>query len=98
VKEITEKINVGPDLDITQREAVFNLVKEFTDIFTLSLSEVFPVDYTTHKLKGNPDCTLPTKVHQKPITTAQKEWYEGIVVDMEKADIIQKVPWISSNA
>ena len=32
-----------------------DLVREYPDIFTLSLSEVFPVDFTQHKLKIDPD-------------------------------------------
>ncbi|KAF8521494.1 hypothetical protein JB92DRAFT_2660403, partial [Gautieria morchelliformis] len=72
-------------------EVILDLVKEFADIFALPLSEVFPVDFTTHKLHVDPTVTLPKKIHQKPVTAAQKEWYDNILTDMEEANIIQKV-------
>jgi hypothetical protein len=93
IREITEKISIGPDVDNTQREAILNLIKEFADIFALSLSEVFPVNFTTHKLHVDPTAMLPKKIHQKQhVTAAQKEWYDNILTDMERADVIQKVP------
>ncbi|KIJ52708.1 hypothetical protein M422DRAFT_43085 [Sphaerobolus stellatus SS14] len=34
---------------------------------------------------------LPMKVHQRPVTGAQKDWYNKILDDMEAAEIIQRV-------
>ena len=68
------------------------LVEEYPDIFTLSLSEVFPIDFMRHKLKINPDAVLLKKVHQRPITELQQEFFLKILDDMEKAGIIHTVP------
>ncbi|KAF8508659.1 hypothetical protein JB92DRAFT_2624947, partial [Gautieria morchelliformis] len=94
VKEIVDKVNIGPDLTTQQRKRVTELIKEYADIFALSLSEVFPVGWTKHKLNINPEYAnkLPMKTHQRPITEAQKTWYANILSDMEKGGIIQKVP------
>ena len=40
----------------------------YPDIFVLSLSEVFPVDFASHKLKIDADVVLPKKLYQRPMT------------------------------
>ncbi|KAF8503844.1 hypothetical protein JB92DRAFT_3123347 [Gautieria morchelliformis] len=69
---------------------VVNIILQFGD-HPGQLSEVFPVDFTTHKLHVYPTAILPKKV-QKPVTVTQKEWYDSILTDMGHADIIQRVP------
>ena len=64
--------------------AVTNLLREYPDIFALSLSEVFPVDFAQHKLNIDPGITLPKKVHQRPITEPQWKFFTDIINDMEK--------------
>ena len=59
VQDILDKISIGPDLTGAQRARVMDLVREYPDSFALSLSEVFPVDFTQHKLKIDPDTMLP---------------------------------------
>ncbi|KIJ29608.1 hypothetical protein M422DRAFT_188199, partial [Sphaerobolus stellatus SS14] len=92
VEEILSKIDIGDDLTDAQRMTVTELIREFADTFTLSLAEVIPVDFMTHKLKVKPGATLPTKINQRPVTEAQKDWYNKILDDMEAAEIIQRVP------
>ena len=81
-------------MDLTDKEqmAVTDLIKEYTDIFALSLSEVFPVDFMTHKLKIDPNIALPKKVHQWPVTEPQSKFFKDIIDDMEKAGVICAVP------
>ena len=50
VKAILEKVSIGTDLTDREQTAVVELICEYPDIFALSLSEVFPVDFATHKL------------------------------------------------
>jgi hypothetical protein len=45
-----------------------------------------------HKLNIDPNIQLPKKIHQCPITGPQKTWYNNILMEMEQADIIQRVP------
>lgn len=40
VTEILQKIEIGPDLTNEQRDEVHALVREYADVFVLSLSEV----------------------------------------------------------
>lgn len=92
VEEIISKIEIGPDLTADQRTTITDLLKEFADIFALSLSEVLTVNFAKHKLNIDPDIILPKKIHQRPVTGPQKEWYNKIITDMEEASIIQRVP------
>ena len=57
----------------------------------LSLSEVFPVNFTQHKLKIDPGIVLLKKAYQKPMTELQRKFFNDIVDDMETVGIIQAV-------
>lgn len=92
IAEILEKIEIGNDLTQDQRERVETLVSEYADIFALSLSEVLYVDWYTHKLNFDPETKFTTKINQRPVTEAQKGWFNEILDDMEKAHVIQRVP------
>ena len=91
VQDILDKINIGPDLTEVQQVRVMDLVREYPDIFALSLSEVFSVDFTQHRLKIDPDTVLPKKAYQRPMTEPQRKFFSDIIDDMETAGIIQVI-------
>ena len=64
MQAILQKISIGTDITDDEQMTVIDLIKEYLDIFALNLSEVFPVDFMTHKLKLDPDIVLLRKVHQ----------------------------------
>ncbi|KIJ48200.1 hypothetical protein M422DRAFT_162835, partial [Sphaerobolus stellatus SS14] len=82
-------VNIGIDLTDDQHTTVIDLMSEIADTFALPLAEVIPVNFMQHKLHVKPGVSLPMKVHQCPITGAQKDWYNKILDDMEAAEIIQ---------
>jgi len=92
IQTILEKISIRMDLTDKEWTAVTDLIKEYQDIFALSLSEVFPVNFVTHKLKLDPDTVLPKKAHQQPITELQRKFFADIIDDMEKVGVIWAVP------
>jgi transposase InsO family protein len=92
VQQIIDAVDIGPDLSNEERERVRSLIREYADVFALSLSEVLYVDWYKHKLNIDPDQTFPTRINQRPITEGQKEWFHNILDDMEKSHVIQKVP------
>ena len=92
INEILSKIEFGPNLTEDQLERVKALVREFADVFALSMSEVIFVDWHHHHLNVDPNVTLPKRMSQRPITENQKEWYYDIIDEMESAHVIQKVP------
>ena len=73
VQEILKAVEIGPDLTEEQREQVSSLVREYADVFALSLSEVLYVDWYKHKINIDPEQVFPTKINQRPITEGQKE-------------------------
>lgn len=91
VTEILSKIEIGQDLSENQKDEVRNLIREYADVFALSLSEVLFVDWYTHKLNLPADAKFSTKVNQHPVTELQKKWFHDILDDMEKSHIIQRV-------
>src|SRR5271168_5134200 len=62
VEQILKAVEIGPDLTDEQREQVRSLVREYADVFALSLSEVLYVDWHKHKLNIDPKLTFPTKI------------------------------------
>jgi len=92
VEEIVSKISFGADLTPDQLSEVKELVREFADMFALSMSEVLFVDWHHHHLDIDPNIKLPKCMSQRPITANQKDWYYKILDEMEEANVIQKVP------
>ena len=92
VQEILTKIDIGEDLSVEQKGRVQSLIREYADVFALSLSEVQFVDWYTHKLHIEPETKFPTRVNQRPVTEVQKKWFNEILDEMEAAYIIQRVP------
>ena len=74
VQDILNKISIGLDLTGVQWARVMDLIREYPDIFALSLSEVFPVDFMQHKLNIDPDTALPKKAYQRPMTEPQRKF------------------------
>ncbi|KIJ47077.1 hypothetical protein M422DRAFT_164426, partial [Sphaerobolus stellatus SS14] len=91
VEQILKEVTIGDDLSEEQLSRVIDMIKEYANTFALTLSEVLPVDFVMHKLHINPSVPLPTKVHQKPLTTKQKPWFYGKIDGMEAAGIVVRV-------
>ncbi|KAG8902129.1 hypothetical protein FRC00_001455 [Tulasnella sp. 408] len=85
------QVQIGADLSAEEHAQIEALVREFVDIFALSLSEVKPVDFIEHKLTIKEGASLPTRVHQRPLTEVQKGWYLGVLDKMEAAGIVCKI-------
>ncbi|KIM77061.1 hypothetical protein PILCRDRAFT_77101, partial [Piloderma croceum F 1598] len=91
IEEILQKIAIGPDLTTEQRNEVEALIRDYADVFALSLSEVKVVDWYKHHLNVDPTVKLPKKTAQHPVTEAQKDWFYSILDEMENAHVIQRV-------
>ena len=92
IDEILNRIAISPDITATQHEEVCALIREYADVFALSLSEVKVVNWYKHHLNVDPSVKLPRKTAQRPITEAQKDWFFSILEEMESAHVIQHVP------
>ncbi|KAF7372353.1 Retrovirus-related Pol polyprotein from transposon 17,6 [Mycena venus] len=92
INEIVGKVQIGTDLTDDQKRKVVDLVREYADIFALSMSEVFFVDWWKHHIDVDPNAKLPTRISQRPLTEKQKEWFYNILDEMEASHVIQRVP------
>ncbi|QRV90579.1 Retrovirus-related Pol polyprotein from transposon [Ceratobasidium sp. AG-Ba] len=92
VTEVLSKIKIGMDLSPKQLESVQNLVREFADVFALSLLEVLPVDFIQHRLDIPAGTSFPRRAGQKRLTEPQRRWLYKVLDDREQAKIVAKVP------
>ncbi|KAJ6512746.1 hypothetical protein C8R45DRAFT_813416, partial [Mycena sanguinolenta] len=92
VQEILSKVRISADLTEEQRAKVVKLIQEYADIFALSMSEVFFVDWWKHHLSIDPDAKFPKRMSQRPLTEKQKDWFYEILDEMEESHVIQRVP------
>jgi len=72
IEEILQQVTISNDLMSREKAQVKALISEFTDVFTLSVSEVTPVEGTVHWLNIEPDTKFLTKIHQEPLTPPQQ--------------------------
>ncbi|KAJ7749099.1 hypothetical protein B0H16DRAFT_1280906, partial [Mycena metata] len=91
IQNILGKIQIGSDLTDDQKLKVTSLIREYADVFALSMSEVFYVDWWKHHLNIDPTVKLPTRMSQHPLTEKQKEWFYDILDEMEESHVIQRV-------
>ncbi|KAF8573848.1 hypothetical protein K439DRAFT_1374101 [Ramaria rubella] len=99
-KKILEAITIGTDLSSLEKESVRALVREYADVFALSLSDVQPVDFIRHTLNLPPEIQGPQRASQKPLSAPQIEWLDKTLDNMEIAGIIKKITvteakWVS---
>ncbi|KAJ7936339.1 hypothetical protein B0H13DRAFT_1589636, partial [Mycena leptocephala] len=92
VQDILSKIQMGVDITEEQRSKLTSLIREYADVFALSMSEVFYVDWWKHHLNIDPTIKLPTRMSQRPLTGKQKNWFYDILDEMEESHVIQRVP------
>ncbi|KZV91928.1 hypothetical protein EXIGLDRAFT_615071, partial [Exidia glandulosa HHB12029] len=100
VREVLERVKVGDDLSEEQRARVDRLIREFADVFTLSLREVRLVDFVEHRLGLPEGTTGPRTANQKPLTEPQREWLNKALDEMESCDVVRRIPasaakWVS---
>ncbi|KZV85797.1 hypothetical protein EXIGLDRAFT_579319, partial [Exidia glandulosa HHB12029] len=99
-REVLERVRVGDDLTLEQRGRVDALVRDFADVFTLSLKEVRLVDFVEHKLGLPAGTEGPRTANQKPLTEPQREWLYKALDEMESCDVVRRIPasaakWVS---
>lgn len=73
IEQILSKIQIGADLTDQQRTKVTTLIREYADVFALSMSEVFFIDWWKHHLNVDPETKLPKRMTQRPLTEKQKD-------------------------
>ncbi|KAG2738036.1 hypothetical protein P692DRAFT_20645017, partial [Suillus brevipes Sb2] len=87
VDAIVEAVRFGSHLNQEQSLQVRELVKEFADVFALSIREVKPVNFIKFRLQIPQDAVFSKKVQQRPLTKPQREYLFPVLDDMRRAGI-----------
>ena len=91
VARITSEVTIGPDTTPDERREVENLITEFTDCFALAMSEVNTVPGAVHKLNIPPETKFRTRIGQRSLNPAQKEYLHTKVDEMVGAGVIAPI-------
>ncbi|KIY51386.1 hypothetical protein FISHEDRAFT_37291, partial [Fistulina hepatica ATCC 64428] len=91
IAQILGKVTIGDDLNDDERKQVMDLISEYADIFALSMKEVWTVPGAVHHIRIPESATFQTKVHQRPLTQAQREFLHKTVREMEAAGVISPI-------
>jgi hypothetical protein len=87
VAEIVRLIKIGDDLSPEERTVVEDLIREFPDIFALSVSEVKRIPGATHRLEIPEGTTFNTKIKQRPMSPPQTAYFSNALDIMLEAGI-----------
>ncbi|KAF8836077.1 hypothetical protein BDN67DRAFT_858603, partial [Paxillus ammoniavirescens] len=90
VEKVVKMVTYGP-VPLEKLAQVQNLVAEFTDIFALSIWEVKPVKFIKFRLNIPKDIDYPTKVNQKLLSQAQKEFYHPKLNEFIEAKVLRSI-------
>ncbi|KAF8221904.1 hypothetical protein L208DRAFT_1194484, partial [Tricholoma matsutake] len=91
VDAVLLELTIGDDLTQEQRVSIENLLREFSDCFALSMSEVTVVAGATHKLNVPEGTVFKTKVNQRPLSGPQKEYFNSVLDKMLEVGIIAPI-------
>ena len=91
VARITSEVTIGPDTTPDERREVENLIAEFADCFALAMSEVNTVPGAVHKLNIPPETKFRTRIGQRSLNPAQKEYLHTKVNEMVGAGVIAPI-------
>ena len=79
VDPVVAAIHIGNDLSLEEVTIVQNLIKEYANCFTLSMSKVHHIPGAVHKINVPKDKVFNMKVHQQPLTPLQHTYFNGIL-------------------
>jgi hypothetical protein len=68
IVEILHLVEIGKDLSLKEHREVEQVIKDFADVFALSVKEVKHIPGTTHHLKIPENAKFNTKIHQQPMS------------------------------
>lgn len=91
VERVLREVKIGSDLTEEERQEVEALLKEFADVFALSVNEVHLVDGATHKLNIDPNIKFKLKVHQKHLSPPQTQYLHEKIDEMLAAEVIEPI-------
>ena len=87
VAAVLAAVRLGDDLSTAQRQAVTALLREFADVFALSIAEVFAVPDAVLRLNIPDGTVFSRKIHQKSLTPPQRAYLHTKIDEMLEAGV-----------
>ncbi|KAJ7701788.1 hypothetical protein B0H17DRAFT_1195009 [Mycena rosella] len=91
VAQILKDVRVGADLSAEERVQVEDLIKEFADVFALSVGEVCIAEGAVYAPKIPVDMQFPLRVNQRPFTKPQAVYVNKQVDELVAAGILRPI-------
>jgi hypothetical protein len=91
VQEILGSVTIGDDISTDQRVEVKNLIRQYADIFALSVSKVASVDFALFSLNMPLEATFNMAAQHRSFTQPQKKYLFSVVDNLQKAGVIQRI-------
>ncbi|KAF8432103.1 hypothetical protein L210DRAFT_3414528, partial [Boletus edulis BED1] len=79
--------NISPD----ETTMVCNLLREFADVFALSVKEVKPASPMKYRLRIPEGTMFSVKANQRPLNQVQKEFYFPKLAEFVDAGVLQPI-------
>ncbi|KAK7040682.1 hypothetical protein VNI00_009588 [Paramarasmius palmivorus] len=90
VEEILRQVTIGSSLTPEEKQQAEDLIREFADNFTLSVSEVRLVKDVVHKLNVPEGAKMKKKIAQKRLTPPQQEYLHSKIDELIAAGVIEQ--------
>lgn len=87
IAEIVHLIHIGDDVSPDKRAVAEDLIREFPDIFALSVSEVKHIPGATHHLEIPEGTTFNTKIKQRTMSPPQTAYFSNALDIMLEAGV-----------
>ena len=91
VAEILRHIEIGSDLSPAERIAVEQTIRDFADVYALSISEVKHIPGASHKLHIPEGATFNTKIRQQQLSPPKAAYFSKALDVMLEAGICEPI-------
>ncbi|KAF8437266.1 hypothetical protein L210DRAFT_3356921, partial [Boletus edulis BED1] len=90
VEAILHAVQIG-NISSDETTMVHNLLREFADVFALSVKEVKPASPMKYSLRIPEGATFSVKANQRPLNQAQKEFYFPKLAEFVDAGVLRPI-------
>jgi len=91
VDAIINMVQIGDDSSPDETTGVCDLLREFADIFALSVKEVKPLSSIKYCLNIPEGSTFSVKANQRPLNQAQKDFYFSKLTEFVDAGVLKPI-------
>ncbi|KAJ6598727.1 hypothetical protein B0H10DRAFT_2323768, partial [Mycena sp. CBHHK59/15] len=91
VARILDVVEIGDDLTAEERGVVEATIREYADVYALSISEVKAIPGAVHRLHVPEDAKFSTKIQQRRLTPPQTAYFSKAIDAMIEAGVISPI-------